>query len=632
MKYTEIEPQVKSVRSLLQDIYEKISQQGTNELLPSPDAAVKAVGSLIHQEQYDVVVCGEVKKGKSSFINALMGEEVLPTNTQVATSQVCRIINSDIEEYNLVFTDGSRQPISKQELSRYGSQVDADMYGEPIFRDHQLDYIEVKHPLPNLPKSVALVDTPGIGAVYAAHEQITRNYLKKAAAVIFIIDPKNPIVKPERDFVESALKVTKQIMFVMTKMDNYDENVIATMISRDEEILAPLASLTATKKIEILPISSTLLFDATKEKDELLLEMSRFDDIKEALLKMIYNTIGFEVNAQVFNILNNYNTRAMNSLKELQMAASSQPSVAKEIAEKKFTMQQEFMRDWGANGVKIREINEAIKQPIRGLENEARNLFSQTHYIYKNMAAEVENLSNLETAKRLSETMGARLSDAYGKAWKDIIETCAEQIESVLADYNAHLCGMDEAGIYVSVESFQKKSKTLAEHISSGRNSYFSGAFITTALAIPLAFVVAAPIALAVAALFGIGAGVVTHRDSELKQYKLQLKEHLNKCFSQIHAEFLIKPQSEGLTRLQEAEEDLQHSAQKAMEQIFNQHKANNDKQLQLLEEQAQADAEKRKQKLAEITQLQQQWIPITNGLKQAQSTLLQLDQIRKAL
>ena len=248
------------------------------------------------------------------------------------------------------------------------------------------------------------------------------------------------------------------------------------------------------------------------------------------------------------------------------------------------------------------------------------------------MATEVENLSNLETAKRLSETMGARLSDAYGKAWKDIIETCAEQIESVLADYNAHLCGMDEAGIYVSVESFQKKSKTLAEHISSGRNSYFSGAFITTALAIPLAFVVAAPIALAVAALFGIGAGVVTHRDSELKQYKLQLKDHLNKCFSQIHAEFLVKPQLDGLTRLQEAEDDLQHSAQKAMEQIFNQHKANNDKQLQLLEEQAQADAEKRKQKLAEITQLQQQWMPITNSLKQAQSTLLQLDQIRKAL
>ena len=310
----DIERQIKSVRDLLQDVYSKISHLGAYTLLPSPDVAVKAAGSLINQEQYDVVVCGEVKKGKSSFINALMGEEVLPTNTQVATSQVCRIINADVEEYNLVFTDGTRQRISNKELSRYGSQVDADMYGEPVFRNHQLDYIEVKHPLPNLPKSVAMVDTPGIGAVYAAHEQITRNYLKKAAAVIFIIDPKNPIVKAERDFIESALKTTKQIMFVMTKMDNYDENVIATMISRDEEILAPLASQTATKKIEILPISSTLLFDATKEKDNLLLEMSCFEDVKNTLLKMIYNTIGFEINAQVYNILNNYNTRAMHSL------------------------------------------------------------------------------------------------------------------------------------------------------------------------------------------------------------------------------------------------------------------------------------------------------------------------------
>lgn len=627
----DIERQIKSVRDLLQDVYSKISHLGANTLLPSPDVAVKAAGSLINQEQYDVVVCGEVKKGKSSFINALMGEEVLPTNTQVATSQVCRIINADVEEYNLVFTDGTRQRISNKELSRYGSQVDADMYGEPVFRNHQLDYIEVKHPLPNLPKSVAMVDTPGIGAVYAAHEQITRNYLKKAAAVIFIIDPKNPIVKAERDFIESALKTTKQIMFVMTKMDNYDENVIATMISRDEEILAPLASQTATKKIEILPISSTLLFDATKEKDNLLLEMSCFEDVKNTLLKMIYNTIGFEINAQVYNILNNYNTRAMHSLAELQTAASSQPSVAKEIADKKLAKQQEFMRDWGANGSKIREINEAIKQPIRGLENEARSLFSQTHYIYKNMAAEIENLASLNEAKRLSECIGARLSDSYGKSWKDMIENCGEQIETVLAGYNAHLSGITDTGSYISVESFQKKSKTLAEYISSGRNGYFSGAFITTVLAIPVAFFAPAAIAVGIAALFGIGAGVVTHLDTELRQYKQQLKEYLNKCFSQIHDEFLVKPQSDGLTRLQEAEEDLQSNAQKAMEQIFNQHKANNDRQLQLLEEQAQADAEKRKQRLMEITQLRQQWKPIVSDLQQAKNILAQLEQIRKA-
>lgn len=94
MDILSLEQQLQSIRSLLQNTYSSMTNFHSS-LLPVPDSSLAAAGRLIEQEQYDVVVCGEVKKGKSSFINALMGEEVLPTNTQVATSQVCRIINSD---------------------------------------------------------------------------------------------------------------------------------------------------------------------------------------------------------------------------------------------------------------------------------------------------------------------------------------------------------------------------------------------------------------------------------------------------------------------------------------------------------------------------------------------------------
>ena len=67
------------------------------------------------------------------------------------------------------------------------------------------------------------------------------------------------------------------------------------------------------------------------------------------------------------------------------------------------------------------------------------------------------------------------------------------------------------------------------------------------------------------------------------------------------------------------------------MGQIYEQHKENNERQLHLIEEQIQADAEKRKQKLTEITQLQQQWKPIVTGLQQAKAILSQLEQ-NKAL
>ena len=632
MNRQELEQQIQSIRAILRDTYSRIIST-QNSYIPTPDMSVKTAGAIIQQEQYDVVVCGEVKKGKSSFINALMGDEVLPTNTQVATSQVFRIINSDTEEYTLVFTDGQRQRISRKDLSRYGSQVDADLYGEPIFRGRQLDYIEVKHPIPSLPKSVALIDTPGIGALYAAHEQITRNYLSKAAAVIFIIDPKNPIVVKEREFIESALKVTKQIMFVMTKMDNYDEHVIATMISRDEEILAPYGKQTAFGRISIQPVSSTLLFDANKEKDEILMEMSCFEEVRDTLLKMIYNTVGFGISAEVFNAFNQYNTRVIQSLSELQTAAAAAPTMARELAEKKQQKQQEFIQNWGANGAKMKDINDSIRKHIQAMENNARALFSQSNPIITNLQREIDELSSSSQAEALSRNLSSRLADAYGKAWKDIMEECEDNVENLLIQYNAHLCDVDLGDSYVGVDSYQAKSRSLVDRLTSGRNSYFTGAFVASVFAAPLA-IVAAPITLVIAgigALLGIGAGIMTKRDSELKQWKQNLKEHLSKCYSQIYDNFMVKTEN-GKTKLHVAEEEIMSQSMKAIQNIYEQHKSNVDKQLQLLEQQMQADAQSKKQKMDEVAHIQQTWKPIHENLVKAKTLLAQMDQKRKSL
>ena len=632
MNRQELEQQIQSIRAILRDTYSRITST-QNSYIPTPDMSVKTAGAIIQQEQYDVVVCGEVKKGKSSFINALMGDEVLPTNTQVATSQVFRIINSDTEEYSLVFTDGQRQRISRKDLSRYGSQVDADLYGEPIFRGRQLDYIEVKHPIPSLPKSVALIDTPGIGALYAAHEQITRNYLSKAAAVIFIIDPKNPIVIKEREFIESALKVTKQIMFVMTKMDNYDEHVIATMISRDEEILAPYGKQTAFGRISIQPVSSTLLFDANKEKDEILMEMSCFEAVRDTLLKMIYNTVGFGISAEVFNAFNQYNTRVIQSLSELQTAAAAAPTMARELAEKKQQKQQEFIQNWGANGAKMKDINDSIRKHIQAMENNARALFSQSNPIITNLQREIDELSSSSQAEALSRNLSSRLADAYGKAWKDIMEECEDNVENLLIQYNAHLCDVDLGDSYVGVDSYQAKSRSLVDRLTSGRNSYFTGAFVASVFAAPLA-IVAAPITLVIAgigALLGIGAGIMTKRDSELKQWKQNLKEHLSKCYSQIYDNFMVKTEN-GKTKLHVAEEEIMSQSMKAIQNIYEQHKSNVDKQLQLLEQQMQADAQSKKQKMDEVAHIQQTWKPIHENLVKAKNLLAQMDQKRKSL
>ena len=632
MNRAELDNQMQKVRALLQDTYKKIQLQKSS-VLPSPNVSVHSAGRLIQQEQYDVVVCGEVKKGKSSFINALMGDQVLPVATKEATCQVFRVLNSEVEEYNLVFTDGTKKPISRKELSRYGSQVDADLYGDPIMDGHQLDYIEVKHPIPALPKSVALVDTPGIGAVYAAHEQITRNYLRKASAVIFIMSPENPLVKEERDFIESILKETNQVMFVMTKMDDYDENVIDRMICRNMEILAPYTSKIVSGKIKIQPVSSTLLFDATKEKDDIMFAMSNFEEVKDTLMWLIYNTIGFGISAEVFNAFNKYNSQVMQVLNELKSAASSNTNVAQEIAEKKRQRQLAFSQDWGTNGAKIHGIQDSIRSEIRGLENNAKSLFSQSNSIFRSMQNEIDNLTSNDQAERLSRSINSRLVDSYGKAWKDIMEQCEENIENILVQYNDHLSNIDVDSESFVVDSFRQKNRSVAEKLASGRNSYFTGAFVASIFAVPMA-IVAAPVTAAIAiigGLLGIGAGWATKKDTELKQWKQNLKEHLQKCYTQIYDNFLVKA-TNGKTKLQEFEEDIMKQSTTAIQRIYEQHKKNLDHQMQQLEEQVKADAEARNRKRAEVEQMIKSWNPIYDNLNQAKIILTQMEEQRQTL
>lgn len=281
----------------------------------------------------------------------------------------------------------------------------------------------------------------------------------------------------------------------------------------------------------------------------------------------------------------------------------------------------------------MKDINDSVRKHIQAMENNARALFCQSNPIITNLQREIDELSSSSQAEALSRNLSSRLADAYGKAWKDIMEECEDNVENLLIQYNAHLCDVDLGDSYVGVDSYQAKSRSLVDRLTSGRNSYFTGAFVASVFAAPLA-IVAAPITLVIAgigALLGIGAGIMTKRDSELKQWKQNLKEHLSKCYSQIYDNFMVKTEN-GKTKLHVAEEEIMSQSMKAIQNIYEQHKSNVDKQLQLLEQQMQADAQSKKQKMDEVAHIQQTWKPIHENLVKAKTLLAQMDQKRKSL
>jgi small GTP-binding protein len=133
-----------------------------------------------------VAVIGEFNAGKSSLVNALLGEELLPTGITPTTEMI--------------------------ELIRYGETADR----RPQLRD---DSTRVwTHPNTGAP-GVALVDTPGTGSVFKRHETTAKDFLHRSDMVIFVLSAKRALAETERLYIELARDYGKKIILVVNQVD-----------------------------------------------------------------------------------------------------------------------------------------------------------------------------------------------------------------------------------------------------------------------------------------------------------------------------------------------------------------------------------------------------------------------------
>lgn len=113
---------------------------------------------------FRLVVIGEIKKGKSSFINAMLGtRDLVPVSSNVATSTIFKIRYGTQKGYVVHFFEESGKPaltIDAYDLNRFGTED-----GNPGNRE-QVDFIEVLYPSPLLQSGIVIIDTPGLGGAF----------------------------------------------------------------------------------------------------------------------------------------------------------------------------------------------------------------------------------------------------------------------------------------------------------------------------------------------------------------------------------------------------------------------------------------------------------------------------------
>lgn len=234
-----------------------------NQRTTTVTSAIEAVQSGV----FRIVVMGEIKKGKSSFINALLSKQIVPTDSDIATSTVYKILYGPQERVTVFFEDQEDQAVSPpldidpSQIPEYGTES-----GNPD-NAKKVSFIAIQTPSPLLKDGLVIVDTPGVGGLFKKHRYITFQYAPNADAILFILDSVEAVISQEEiHFLRELRKHTDRIIFIQTKSDMAGEDQVLAWRARNLEILSSTLEIPANL-IPYFVVSSELKNFAEETKN-----------------------------------------------------------------------------------------------------------------------------------------------------------------------------------------------------------------------------------------------------------------------------------------------------------------------------------------------------------------------------
>ncbi len=179
---------------------------------PMAEQASELAGR-ISEGRFYVACVGQFKRGKSTLINALIGAPVLPVGFIPVTA------------VPTVVRFGSERKARVRERDRSWREIDAADVEEYVSEEWNPENtkgvtgVEVFVPNPLLSGGMCLVDTPGLGSVFAGNTAATRDFIPHIDAALVVVGADPPLAGEELALVESVAWNVRDVIVVLNKAD-----------------------------------------------------------------------------------------------------------------------------------------------------------------------------------------------------------------------------------------------------------------------------------------------------------------------------------------------------------------------------------------------------------------------------
>jgi GTPase Era involved in 16S rRNA processing len=178
-----------------------------------------ALETRLRERRFRVLVVGEVKRGKSTLVNALLERELLPTGVTPVTALPTVVRHGEPEQLQVGYLDGRTEYRPIRDLAGLVTES-----SNPDTRQ-RLAEVVVLTPARLLENGIELVDSPGVGSVFAHSAAAATAALDTMDAALFVLAADLPISGSERAFLSVVRQRSVALFCVLNKVD---------MLSADE--------------------------------------------------------------------------------------------------------------------------------------------------------------------------------------------------------------------------------------------------------------------------------------------------------------------------------------------------------------------------------------------------------------
>ena len=224
-------------------VYEHISrldkllhERGGTDGLKQLQSEVIKLRHNFESKRFRVAVVGEFNRGKTTFVNALLGKELLPADYLPTTAAINRITYSDNPNAYIIMKNGQKKSVMIEELAEYVTKLSA----AATENASQIQEAVIEYPSLFCRNGVDLIDTPGMNDEDDMN-QVTVSRLEGIDLAIVAVDATMPFSMTECAFTVQLLESPQvcQIIIVATKIDMIRERerqkLIDYMVDRIRE-------------------------------------------------------------------------------------------------------------------------------------------------------------------------------------------------------------------------------------------------------------------------------------------------------------------------------------------------------------------------------------------------------------